>query len=223
MNKIFKSGGKWQVLKKRVSPAVIAFQALLATALVMFLIMLLKYNPEAAPAVKREFRQTTYLNVNDSNFTRLLDELDPSAEVSHAPAVPKFAVTQMVKFKLYRPQLVTEPVKLPEFKTLPTGEIALYPDFRTTPETNTLLPRTQAMAVLYDQSGKELGRWQTNTLPDGEKTIFRIEGSGALQHTVIMTSCGNNSADRLALAKALALHLDNGIYSVWYPTAKRSM
>ena len=223
MNKIFKSGGKWQVLKKRVSPAVIAFQALLATALVMFLIMLLKYNPEAAPAVKREFRQTTYLNVNDSNFNRLLDELDPSAEVAHAPAVPKFAVTQMVKFKLYRPQLVTEPVKLPEFKTLPTGEIALYPDFRTSPETNTLLPRTLAMAVLYDQSGKELGRWQTDTLPDGEKTIFRIEGSGALQHTVIMTSCGNNSADRQALVKALALHLDNGIYSVWYPTAKRSM
>ena len=223
MNKIFKSGGKWQVLKKRVSPAVIAFQALLATALVMFLIMLLKYNPEAAPAVKREFRQTTYLNINDSDFIRLLDELDPAAETNHTPAVPKFAVTQMVKFKLFRPQLVMEPVKLPGFQTLPTGEIAIYPDFRTTPENNALLPQTQAMAVLYDQSGKELGRWQTDILPDGEKTIFRIEGSGALRHSVIMTSCGNNSADRLALAKALALHLDNGIYSVWYPTAKRSM
>lgn len=223
MNKIFKSGGKWQVLKKRVSPAVIAFQALLATALVMFLIMLLKYNPEAAPAVKREFRQTTYLNVKDSDFNRLLDELDPLTETNHTPALPKFAVTQMVKFKLYRPQLVMEPVKLPGFKTLPTGKIALYPDFRTAPETNGFLPQTPAMAVLYDQSGKELTRWQTDTLPDGEKTIFRIEGRGALQHTVIMTSCGNTSADRQALAKALALHLDNGIYSVWYPTAKRSM
>ena len=223
MNKIFKSGGKWQVLKKRVSPAVIAFQALLATALVMFLIMLLKYNPEAAPAVKREFRQTTYLNVNDSDFTRLLDELDPSTETSHTPEIPKYSVTRMVKFKLYRPQLVTEPVKLPGFKALPTGEIALYPDLRTTPETNALPSQPQAMAVLYDHSGKELARWQTDTLPSGEKTIFRIEGSGALQHSVIMTSCGNNSADRQALAKALALHLDSGIYSVWYPTAKRSM
>ena len=223
MNKIFKSGGKWQVLKKRVSPAVIAFQAFSVTVLVMLAVLLLKYNPETAPAVKREFHRTISLSSGTCDFNRLLDELDPSRNANPSPAIPEFAVQQMVKFKLYRPQLVTEPVKLPGFRNFSIAPIGIYPDFRTAPETADQPPVSPEMAVLYDQDGQEIARWKPAAAPTGEKTVFRIDGQGALKHTMLTISCGNNAVDRQALIQAASMQLKSGIYSVWYPTAKRNM
>lgn len=223
MNKIFKSGGKWQVLKKRVSPAVIAFQAFSVTVLVMIAVLLLKYNPETVPAAKRDFHRTISLSSGSLNFNRLLDELDPSCSANHSPVIPEFAVQQMVKFKLYRPQLVTEPVKLPGFRNFSVVPVGVYPDFRTTPEAADEPRLSLEMAVLYDQYGKEIARWKPAADPIGEKTVFRVDGQGALKHTMLTTSCGNNAVDRQALTQAASMQLKSGIYSVWYPTAKRNM
>ena len=54
-------------------------------------------------------------------------------------------------------------------------------------------------------------------------TILQIAGTGALQHSRIMVSCGDPEMDKKALARVTELRLDNGIYSIWYPDVKQEI
>ena len=222
MNKIFQSGGRWQVLKKRVSPAVIIFQAMLATGAVLLLTMLLKYRPESGTPVTRNFRHTYGLTALDTNLAKLSGTLDPASFTREKQvAIPQFQLQDMVKIKLLRPRPVPVAAELPVFRELPVAERDFYPDLRVTPAEAT--PSRSAMAVMYDEYGNELGRWEESAVTANTRTVFRIDNNGAVQYPLVTESCGSCEVDQKAVSRAMKLRLNSGIYSVWYPNVKREI
>lgn len=224
MNKIFKSGGRWQVLKKRVSPVVIAFQALLATGCTVLVVLLFEYRPETGTPVVRDFRYTSYFSSGNSQLRKLSGELDPAAftREKNVP-IPQFPLQEMVKIKLLRPEKVLPAMETPGAAVLPVTAVGFYPDHRTVPANYGDISAPEAVAVMYDESGRELARWASSGKPQKEMTILQIDGTGALQHSRIMVSCGDPEMDKKALARVTELRLDNGIYSVWYPDVKQEI
>lgn len=222
MNKIFKSGGRWQVLKKRVSPAVIAFQALTATACVLLTVMLLKYRSESAATPVQKFRRTAFSGANPGGIIRLSNTLDPASFTRERPdQVSKFALADMVKITMPRPELRSSGITIPEFTKLPTTEIGYFADLRIQPAGEKTEKIPAASAVMYDENGREIARWRISNAPEKAATVFRIDGNGKFQYTAVTASCGDHTMDQYALNRALSLRLVPGVYSVWYPQNKK--
>ncbi|MBE6390752.1 MAG: hypothetical protein E7042_00905 [Lentisphaerae bacterium] len=222
MNKIFKSGGRWQVLKKRVSPAVIAFQALAVTAAVVLAVMLLEYRSESDPVPAKEFSTTAFSGESADGVIKLSALLDPAAFAGQNHHVPShFALHDMVKIQLPRPAFRLPESVVPEFRGLPVAESGTFTDLRVPSAVEEKMVPPEIFAVMYDERGKEVARWQIKIPPQREMTVFRIAGNNVLQHTVVTASCGDQNMDKKALDQAMALRLKPGVYAVCYPQTVR--
>lgn len=210
------------MLKKRVSPAVIAFQAMAATAAVLLALMLLEYRSESAPVPAKEFSTTAFSDENASGIVKLSTLLDPAAFAGQNHHVqPQFALHNMVKIKLPRPIFRLPESVMPEFKGLPVAENGTFTDLRVSSAVEEREISPDVFAVMYDECGKEITRWQIKTPPQKEMTVFRITGNNALQRTAVTASCGDQNMDKKALNQALTLRLKPGIYAVCYPQIAR--
>lgn len=206
------------MLKKRVSPAVIAFQAMAATAAVLLAVMLLEYRSESAPVPAKEFSTTAFSDESATGIVKLSNLLDPSAFAGRSHHIQsQFALQDMVKIKLPRPMFRLPESVVPEFKGLPVAANGTFTDLRVPSAIKEKTIAVATFAVMYDERGKEIARWQIKMPPQKGMTVFRISGNNALQHTAVTSSCGDNSMDKKALDQALAMRLKPGIYAVCYP------
>lgn len=231
LNKIVKSGGKWRSLPRRVSPVLNVLQALAVTVAVMAAVSALKYRTTITTSPVKSHRRTTVMvDENNHPLTRVSRALDPASFLldhpgsKALPAATRSVSGGLLKLELPRPQ---KPETLPalskfsKFKIEPlpsSGDATINSGHHRPPA---LLPEVQA--VMYDEYGNVISRWQYDGKSHRNMTLFRVDGEGVLQHFSIIASCGSSTVDQQALQRAQQLQLPRGLYSVCYPGADKNV
>ena len=232
MNKIVKSSGKWRSLPRRVSPVLNFMQALLAVAVVILLISTLKYRKSGEnTSTKGVWNSAVIYDFHP--LGRVSGELDPAAFLNdhpgrHAlPAVVPAADT--LPFKVIRPDIKPGTVVVPEFEKFEVTDMPVSADMSVNSINEypaVKLPENNSHAVMYNESGREISRWQFKKYGVNAPTLFRVDGEGVLQYFSLIGSSGDAEADKLALQTAQKMQLSSGLYTVYYPrniTAQKGM
>ena len=222
LNRLWKNGGTWRKLPRRVSPLINVVQALtVVTAVVMFL-LLFQYRQTASSHSARRIRKTAYISEKDHPLAKLAAELDPADFLHNNPgqmAVPRhiYEVSQ-VRLDLPRPGRMYVLPGVAGFKkfTLDVPEAVADPMLK--PE-GVVVPAQipEAMNIMYDAFGREIVRWQSDFEAKEQNCLFRIEGRGFMQCVQIVSSSGNPMVDQQIMRKAVEMHLPAGLYSVLHP------
>ncbi len=219
MNKLWKNGGTWRKLPRRVSPLLNVIQAFAAVAAVILFLLSFQYRKAASPSSAHRIRKTAYISEKDHPLAKLAGDLDPAAFLHNNPgklAVPRYIYElSQVRFDLPRPgrmyvlpgvagfkKLVLNAPEAVADPVLPPGEVVQFPE---------------AMNIMYDAFGREIIRWQSDFEAEKQNSLFRIEGKGFMQSVQMVTSSGNTMVDQQIMRKAVELHLPAGLYSVIHP------
>ncbi len=222
MNKIWKHGGKWRKLPKRVSPLLNVVQAVAAIAAVILFLLLFQYRKTEAGTVRPRVRYTAYIDEKTHTLAKLSKELDPSGFLHDHPgskAVPEHIYESgNVKIDLPRPERTYALAGVAGFKKFQITRDRRAADPAVMPMEFTS-PRTQAAGecIMYDNFGKELARWKSRHSGNLKNTLLKIDGRGILLHSRFVASSGDSELDEQILRKAAELHLPAGLYSVIHP------
>ena len=223
MNKIIKSSGKWRALPRRVSPMLNFVQACLIVAIVVLLISTLKYRKHEETFAAKGVWNTVLID-DMHPLGKVSGELDPVAFLSDHPgrkALPAvMPAADTFNFRVIDPKTESAAVAISEFKKFNVADTVISVD-ATVNSANSVpaveIPANNIFAVMYDESGREITRWQCKIRNSNAPTLFRVNGKGELQYCSLIASCGDAESDAQVLRTADKMPLANGLYTVYYP------
>lgn len=217
MNRLFKSGKR---LKSVKHPAVsITFQALLVSGIFVLLLLTVGYRQEHSRSSRPGRRRCAYLTDSGNNFARLLSRLDPSDSLKSdenggfMSLLPEFQ--NELSPGLLRVEEKMAVPRTPEFVPFRTTALQISADLR--PMSGNISGNSGTLpAVMFDDNGREVARWQSDPVPGGVAFI-RVRNENIYRNAEVFVSCGSEEVDRKLLQLIKERELPTGAYCAVFP------